>query len=139
MRPILKKDFGLDKDKGELRRYLLVGLSTTIINLAIYHLFVTCGMEYWYANALAIICSKVYAYLANKLQVFRSACHGWREHLWELLRFVMARGFTGIVDYFGLIFAVEALGADKVIAKYAIQMIVIILNYIMGKKLVFRG
>ena len=57
----------------------------------------------------------------------------------EIIRYIFARGFTGLIDIFGMLFAVEILMADEMIAKYIIQVIVIVLNYIFGKRLVFRG
>ena len=49
-----------------------------------------------------------------------------------------ARGFTGIIDIFGMFYAVEILKADEMFTKCVIQVIVIILNYILGKRVVFN-
>ena len=56
----------------------------------------------------------------------------------ECLKFIVARGFTGVVDYFGVIFMVDMLKIDENISKITIQVLVIILNYIFGKLLVFN-
>lgn len=122
----------------ELIRYLLVGLTTTVINLVIYYVFITIGLEYWIANAFAIVFSKIYAFVTNKLLVFRTKQKTASGFLQEAKRFFLARSFTGLIDYFGLIVAVEFFGADKIISKYVLQVIVIALNYILGKHLVFK-
>lgn len=118
--------------------YVLVGLTTTAVNLIIYQGLLFFNVDYKIANIFAVILCKVYGYFANKLIVFKSHCDNWKELLKELVRFIMARGFTGVVDYFGLIFVVEVCNCDKVISKYAISVLVIVLNYILGKKMVFN-
>ena len=118
--------------------YILVGLTTTAVNLIIYQGLLFFNVDYKIANIFAVILCKVYGYFANKLIVFKSRCDNWKELLKELVRFILARGFTGVVDYFGLIFVVEVCNCDKVISKYAISVLVIVLNYIRGKKMVFN-
>lgn len=118
--------------------YVIVGLSTTLVNILIYRGLLAVQVDYKIANLFALILCKVYGYVANKIIVFRSHCSSFRELMLEMLRFVFARGFTGLVDYFGLIFAVEILHFDKIISKYVLQAIVILLNYILGKFMVFR-
>ena len=130
---------GIRKDKKELYRYFVIGMSTTVFNVVAYYLLVSAaGMDYWLGNAIAIVGSKIYAYLTNKFIVFHSHCSSFAEALMEFIRFVFARGFTGLVDYFCLIFAVEVLCMDQVISKSCVQVVVIILNYFIGKKVVFR-
>jgi putative flippase GtrA len=53
------------------------------------------------------------------------------------MRFIFARGFTGLVDYFGLIALVELFGFNEIYSKYAMVATVIVLNYVLGKKAVF--
>lgn len=137
MKATLKQLFDANKARiKELIRYGLVGLSTTIINVLTYQglLFI---LDYKVANLIALIVSKTYGYFANKKIVFHSQTDSFGAFVLEVLRFVFARGITAIVDYFGLIIAVDFLHYDKVISKYVIQVIVIILNYVLGKYMVF--
>lgn len=122
----------------ELFRYGIVGFSTTLINLITYHIFLLI-LDYKIANLIALIVSKTYGYFANKTIVFKSKTNTLRSWVTEVLKFIAARGFTAVVDYFGLIFAVEVLGWNNIVSKYLIQIIVIILNYILGKYVVFNG
>ncbi len=140
MRAILKRLFSEENIKRikELIRYGLVGVSTTVINLLTYHILLFV-LDYKIANLIALIVSKKYGYFANKTIVFRSKTRTVRSFFMEVIRFILARGFTALVDYFGLILAVEAFGFDKIISKYVLQIIVIIINYIMGKYMVFRN
>lgn len=129
------------KGKKTLKEFIIygiVGVTTTLVNIAIYQVLLFFKCHYTVANLIAIITCKIYGYLANKNIVFKSHCESIKELLKELTKFVFARGFTGLVDYFGLILCVEVFNADKVISKYVIQVIVIILNYVLGKYLVFK-
>lgn len=136
MRATLKRLFK-DKNIKELVRYGLVGISTTAINLIVYHFFVL-FLDYKIANLIALVSSKTYGYFANKTIVFRSRTDNPKAFFLEVGRFVFARGITAVVDYFGLIIAVDVFSFDKVLSKYAIQIIVIIMNFFMGKYMVFN-
>lgn len=124
----------------EFISYAVFGVLTTIANIFIFKLlFEQLGMAYGIANIIAVLTAKVLAYITNKLFVFRHRCANAKELLLEIVKYVFARGFTGLIDIFGMFFAVELLHADEMLTKYVIQVIVIILNYILGKKIVFRS
>ncbi|MBO5292263.1 MAG: GtrA family protein [Lachnospiraceae bacterium] len=122
---------------SELFRYGIGGGSVTVINFALYTLLVACSVKYTVANVIALVVSKTWGYFINKFYIFRSHTHGIRETLEELLRFVAARGFTGLVDYLGVVFLVEILKVNELFSKYFIVVLIIILNYVLGKKAVF--
>lgn len=120
----------------ELIRYAVFGVATTVFNIAVFQVLLL-FLDYRISNLIAIIASKLFAYVSNKLFVFHSHCSSMRELLLEMTRFVVARGATGLLDYFGLIIAVEIIGLNPVLSKYGLQVLVIILNYVFGKKAVF--
>ena len=132
---IIKKVFS-----REFITYGIFGVLTTLVNILIFKLlFENIGIDYGIANIIAVLSAKVFAYVTNKLFVFKHHCENIKELLLEILKYVFARGFTGLVDIFGMFFAVEILNADEMITKYIIQVIVIVLNYILGKKVVFKN
>lgn len=117
--------------------YVFWGISTTLINIAVYSLL--CFLiDYKIANIIAIVTGKVYAYFVNKYFVFRHRCLDWRELLKEIGSFVATRGFSGVIDYFGVILLVEIFSVEKKISKYVITILVMIMNYIFGKWIVFK-
>jgi putative flippase GtrA len=122
---------------NELFRYGVAGATTTAVNLLVYHALLFLAAPYMIANIFAIVLSKVYAYFVNKVYVFRVQSDNAGAAAREVGRFVFARGFTGLVDYFGLIALVELFGFNEIYSKYAMVVTVIILNYILGKKVVF--
>ena len=130
------KTFRSSKKLMELFRYGIIGAATTIVNIAIYQVLIL-FLDYRISNLTAILASKTFAYIANKHFVFYSHCNSRKELLQEMLRFILARGATGLLDFFGLIFAVDVLHFSKVWSKYVLQVLVIILNYVLGKKAVF--
>lgn len=124
------------KKVTELVRYGISGAGTTLLNIFLYQ-FLLIFLDYRVSNLIAILVSKTFAYAVNKKYVFRSKCKNTRELIAEIVRFIVTRGATGLLDYFGLILAVETFGFDRVWSKYVIQAIVIVLNYILGKRAVF--
>ena len=120
----------------ELLRYGFFGMATTAVNIVVYQVLLS-FMDYRISNLIAILASKLFAYVTNKRFVFHSKCSNKRELFQEIYRFILARGATGLLDYFGLIIAVDVFHLNRVWSKYSIQIIVIILNYVLGKKAVF--
>ena len=125
------------RHKQELLSYLVFGLLTTVVNVGVFNLLYVLDVEYQFANLTALVLAKLFAYFTNKHFVFKTKTRQGFESIREFIRFVFARGFTGLVDYFGLIFLVEIISFDPVYSKYGLQVVVIVLNYILGKKLVF--
>ena len=113
---IIKKIFN-----KETINYIIFGVATTLVNIFSYQIFLMLNIDYKVANIVALILAKAFAYITNKFLVFKSKREGLGELLKEFIRFVYTRGFTGLIDYFGLIFAVEFLNANKIISKYIIQ------------------
>ncbi len=120
--------------------YLFWGLATTALNIGLFQLLLLTGMNYKIANVITLIVVKIAAYLANKFFVFHSRCDSFWALLAEILRYILARGFTLLVDYFGLILLVDVLGVHpEVVGKIITTAVVLILNYILGKFGVFRS
>lgn len=124
------------KDIKELVLYGIFGVGTTIANILTYQ-FLLLFLDYKFSNLIAIIFTKLLAYIVNKKFVFCSHCANIRELISEIVRFIITRGFTGLIDFFGLILFVEVFKYNQVYSKYFLQIVVIALNYIFGKKTVF--
>ena len=122
----------------EIISYTFWGLLTALLNIVIFEIGVNSGIDYWLANAAALLITKLAAYLVNKFFVFRTHCKNLAGLLLEIGRFVVSRSATMLIDYGGLILFVELLGIDKKAGKYLIACVVVIMNYILGKKAVFR-
>ncbi len=120
----------------EIVRYGISGVLISLVNLGVYTGLVYLGLRYEIANIIALILNRIAGFALNKYFVFRSTCEGsfWRE-FWG---FMAARGLSGLVDYFGVILLVDQLHVNEVLSKGFVMVFVIVLNYFLGKFLVFR-
>lgn len=123
--------------ENEMIRYCISGGLVTLTNAMGYFILIQFGIVYTLSNMISLILSKLVGYILNKFFVFGSKSKNIKQTLEELARFVLARGFTGIVDFLGVIVLVEYMDVGEYIAKVILMVIVIIMNYIIGKKLVF--
>lgn len=122
---------------NEIMRFAISGGLVTLTNAVGYFLLREIGLLYTIANIISLVLSKIVGYLLNKFWVYRSKNDNLLQAFLELLRFILARGFTGLVDFFGLILMVELLGWNDRISKIIVMLLVIVLNYVLGKKAVF--
>ena len=131
---IFKKLF--NKETG---LYTIFGVLTSVLNVVMFGLLVRLGMAYRVANIITLITVKLAAYLCNKNFVFKSHCANFLELLKEFGRFVFWRGATMILDYVGLIFLVEVVSLPKLVGKVIVTVLVIAINYVTGKRHVFKS
>ena len=122
----------------ELIRYGVGGVATTLISFLSYWLLLCVGLEYRIANLLSIILAKSFAYLINKLWVFRSQRSTKTALIKEIILFILTRGFSGIVEFLGLILLVDVFEAGRLFGKACMTVIVICLNYVFGKFIVYK-
>jgi putative flippase GtrA len=130
----------------EIIMYLIFGVGTTAVNWIIYTVLVALGnvVNLTLANIIAWVGAVAFAYITNKLWVFESK--SWNPKIvWkELGMFLGARIFSGIFEI-GLFPVLVWLGMNQAIfgvegmlAKVVISVLVIVLNYIFSKLLVFK-
>lgn len=123
--------------KKELISYLFFGICTTAVNYIVFfalkHL-----IDYRFANAIAWLASVIFAYVTNKLWVFESHTHNISDIFREFGAFTGSRVLSGLFDMGFLILAVEWLGMNEWLAKLIDGVVVVVLNYIFSKLLVFR-
>lgn len=118
--------------------YGIVGVGTSILNVVMFQALVKFGIEYKISNIITLIVVKVTAYICNKNIVFRSHADTFIGLAKEIGRFIVARGATMLIDYFGLIILVEVIHVSKLFGKIFVTVLVIVLNYVIGKKHVFK-
>lgn len=126
------------KKHQELIHYIIFGGLTTLVNLVIFFLLDTLlGWPYLIANAISIILSILFAYVTNKLFVFESKNETMKENTLEFFRFIGFRLVSGLADMAAMWLLVDILSFDTNIAKLATQFIVVVLNYVFSKFLIF--
>lgn len=119
--------------------YLFFGGLTTLVNYAIYlPCFHWLKFSAAFSNVIAWVVAVAFAYLTNKPFVFKS--HDWsaRTVVPELTKFVGCRIGSGLLETAILFVAVDLLAWDGNIWKLATSVLVVVLNYVASKLLVFR-
>ena len=135
----MKKIKELFQKYYELLAYLVFGFLTTVVYYLVYlPLFYVQGMSGAVSTAIAWVISVIFAFFTNKPLVFRS--HDWSRKtvLTEARNFVVCRIGSGLLDM-GLTFiTVDLLQWKNIFIKVGISVLVIILNYVGSKILVFK-
>lgn len=127
----------MDTNLKRLLSYGFWGVMTVLFSLISYW-FLSLFFSYQIANLISIILTKIFAYFTNKTFVFKTITT-LSEQIWEILRFIIARGFTGIVDLLGQIFLVEILSIDDFFSKCIMIIITTVLNYFLCSFGVFKN
>lgn len=134
-----KKLLGLFKAHKEVITYLVFGVLTTLVNYAVYlPLYNWMHLSATISNVVAWIAAVVFAFLTNKPFVFAS--HDWsaKTLLTELTKFIGCRIGSGFLETLILFVTVDMLRWDGNLWKLLTGVIVVILNYVGSKLLVFR-
>lgn len=120
--------------------YLFFGVLTTVVNYLVYlPCYNTLGLSAAVSNGVAWVAAVAFAYLTNKPFVFKS--HDWsmKTVLPELTAFVGCRVGSGLLETGILFLAVDCLHWNGNVMKLVTSVLVVILNYIGSKLLVFRN
>lgn len=121
--------------KKETFLYLIFGLFTTLINILTYKILVNLNINYIIANIIAWIISVIFAFITNKYIVFDNKTSNFIK---EFLKFVISRLGTGLFDILFMFITISLLNFDDFIMKIISNIVVIILNYILSKFIVFK-
>ena len=131
--------FALLRKYRDILSYLFFGALTTLVNYLVYLLlFNMVGLSGVLSNAIAWIVAVIFAYLTNKPFVFQS--HDWSRGTVfpEFGRFIGCRIGSGLLETAVIFVFVDILSGDGNIIKLATSVLVVIINYIGSKLLVFR-
>ena len=139
--------------------YICCGVMTSMVSWGSYSIFTLLlnpyqtafsilDMEFsavvFAANVLSWVCAVTFAFVTNKIWVFNSRCWKGAVVLPELGKFVAARLATGLIEIAGVPFLVSCgldqtvFGIEGMAAKAAVSVLVLILNYVFSKLLIFR-
>ena len=124
---------------AEILRYFVTGLCTTAINVFVFWLFSRqLNFNVHVSNVTAWVCSTMFAFLTNCLFVFRVRPESVRVFFIFMASFFAERLFTLGVEELILLVFVTWLKAPKMPVKLVATVIVIALNFLISKFLIFR-
>lgn len=120
--------------------YFIFGGITTTLNVLIYLLFYDMlEMSNVISNIIAWFVAKVVvAFFTNKFFVFESKAASKKGVVGEFLSFMGCRVATGLLDLGIMFVMVDWLKQNALFWKVVVNILVIILNYVTGKWIVFR-
>lgn len=136
----------------EIINYIIFGVLTTVVSIGTYELFnALLGRNlYLLNNVISWVFAVAFAYITNKLWVFESKSFRAGVVFKELIGFFGARLFSLGVEEAGLWILMDLckmnglnvgiLGFDingSMIAKIIMQFVVVVLNYVFSKFIVF--
>ncbi len=133
--------------------YLIFGVLTTAVNYGVFYAFYhVLALSSILSNAIAFALAVIFAYFVNKLFVFESK--SWAPAVIgpEILQFLGARIFSFLIEEAGLLicdnwlrlgryhlFTLWGIEIDGVLlAKLALAVIVVLLNYVFCKWFIFK-
>lgn len=119
--------------------YLIFGGLTTVVNIAVYWICVhVLGTGVMFGTVAAWALAVLFAYLTNRTMVFHSSAAGAQAVLKEIVSFFGCRLGTGVVDWVIMFVFVTVLRFYDMIVKIAANIIVIVLNYVLSKFVIFK-
>lgn len=137
----------------ELISYVFFGVLATIVSILSFKLFdVLLGPQlYLLSNVISWIITVIFAYFTNKIWVFESK--SWKANVLvkEIVSFFGARVFSLVVEEAGLWLMIDQMDmggiswdilafsiSGNMIAKIIMQVVVVILNYVFSKLIIFK-
>ena len=125
---------------SDIFRYLFFGGLTVLVNLGCFYLFTEpLGWSLEVSNILSVILALLFAYFTNSRFVFHPKHDSFQARLREFWRFVNVRMLTLLLEVLGVPLLISVFMVDDMVAKAVIQVIVIVLNYVFSKLIVFKN
>ena len=118
--------------------YLFFGVVTTVVNLVVFKVCRSLGIGLFVSNLLAWILSVLTAFVTNKYFVFESVGNDLKASIREIMLFFMARIFSLGVDMVVIAIMVKGLMVQELISKIISNVVVIVINYVISKIVIFK-
>jgi len=122
----------------ELITYGFFGVLTTFVNFAVYYpLYIFLSLPAYLCNALAWLAAVVFAFIVNKIFVFCSKDWSAKMILLEGFKFAACRVVSGLLETVFLFLLADVFDMNGNLWKIIVSGVVIVLNYVGSKFLVF--
>lgn len=118
--------------------YLIFGVLTTVIDYVISNaLFYAGGMSSIMSQSIGWVAAVLFAFVTNKWWVFESHTLVPAEVWKEFVSFVACRVATFLFNLAALFVMVDLMKMEFFVCKLLISVVVVILNYVFSKILIF--
>ncbi len=136
MKELINKAFKIYNDYKMPILYIFFGGLTTLINIVAYSLcYYLCHIGNVPSNIIAWILGVIFAFITNKIYVFESKS---KSILYEISTFFTCRAGTGLLDLGIMYLSVDVFALNELLMKILSNIIVIILNYVFSKVIIFK-
>lgn len=127
------------KKNREMIDYLVVGGLTTVVSYVSYA-FVSrvLGCDFKVSTILSWICAVLFAFFANKIIVFKSKTQSKWQLFLEVFNFFKFRVLSLFIDMALMIILVDFLSINDLIAKFLVQFLIVVINYVFSKFFIFN-
>ena len=123
----------------EVILYLFFGVLTTVVSFGSYYV---CSevlhIHYLISNIISWVFAVAFAYVTNRIFVFESKSSDLSSVLREIVTFVNCRLLSGVIDTGVMFLLVSVLFINDLYAKLFTQVIVVVLNYVFSKLIIFK-
>lgn len=131
--------FKISKNIKEKLLYLFFGVLTTLVNFSSYYILVKIlNTHYLIGNGLAWGFSVCFAYITNRKYVFAVAKKSKQETFQEIISFFGFRVISGLIDMLLMFILVTMLSVNDTISKIAVNVLIVVLNYLFSKFIIFK-
>ena len=121
----------------EMISYIFFGLGTSIVDYVVFSAITAVGCDELISNIISTICAIIFAYITNKLWVFKSRTTSFSAIIREFIKFTNARIVTLVMTEIILLIS-KMIGGNPYIAKALSMVLTIVLNYIFSKLFIFK-
>lgn len=119
--------------------YLFFGAVTTLVNFVVYAICAyLLSIDELVANVVAWVLAVLVAYVTNRIWVFRSSAVGALPIFLEIVKFAGGRVGTLLLEELILFVFVTKLSLFDIAVKAVAAVLVVLLNFVIGKWFVFR-
>ena len=138
---MIEKIIQLLKKYREQIAYLFFGGLTTLISWGLYttlYYFVYDKTNNLLCNVISEVVAITFAYVTNKLFVFRSKTSNFKSFIKEFLKFYALRILSTLVNFGAMYLLVDVLSFEAWVCKIGVNIIIIVLNYLFSKLFIFN-
>ena len=123
----------------EILLYVFFGGLTTVLSILSFAvIFEFCGINEHGANIISWVLAVTFAFITNRTWVFKGSPDNNETVLKQAFRFYVGRVFTLFVEEAIIFVFITRLSLAALLVKVNTQLIVLILNYIISKFMIFK-
>lgn len=123
----------------EVILYLLFGGISFFLNIVLFYLLnVRLGLNELLANIICWVVCVLFQFVTNSSLVFRAKAGSAGEYLYQMGTFFAGRVFTLVLEEGILFVFITLLDMNSMVVKVLAQILVIVLNYVISKFIVFK-